>query len=60
VSAGCHSRLRDEPPTAAFTGPGELNHEQNAESGIRAAIDDFGGSFVMEFETVLITAKRLE
>jgi SAM-dependent methyltransferase len=28
--------------------------------GIRAAIDDFGGSFVMEFETVLITANRLE
>jgi len=28
--------------------------------GIRAAIDDFGGSFVMEFETVLITATRLE
>lgn len=28
--------------------------------GIRTAIDDFGGSFVMEFETVLITANRLE
>jgi hypothetical protein len=28
--------------------------------GIRATIDDVGGSFVMEFETVLITATRLE
>jgi SAM-dependent methyltransferase len=28
--------------------------------GIRAAIDDYGGSFVMNFETVLITATRLE
>jgi SAM-dependent methyltransferase len=28
--------------------------------GIGAAIDDFGGSFVMNFETVLITATRLE
>jgi SAM-dependent methyltransferase len=28
--------------------------------GIRAAIDDVGGSFVMEFETVLIAATRLE
>jgi hypothetical protein len=28
--------------------------------GIRAAIDDFGGSFVMECETVLITTKRLK
>ena len=27
--------------------------------GIGAAIDDFGGSFVMDFETVLITATRL-
>ena len=27
--------------------------------GIAAAIDDFGGSFVMNFETVLITATRL-
>ena len=27
--------------------------------GIGAAIDDFGGSFVMNFETVLITATRL-
>jgi SAM-dependent methyltransferase len=28
--------------------------------GIGAAIDDYGGSFVMNFETVLITATRLE
>jgi hypothetical protein len=28
--------------------------------GIRAAIDDFGGSFVMEFETAVITATALE
>jgi hypothetical protein len=27
--------------------------------GIGAAIDDYGGSFVMKFETVLITATRL-
>ena len=27
--------------------------------GIGAAIDDYGGSFVMNFETVLITATRL-
>jgi hypothetical protein len=27
--------------------------------GIGAAIDDCGGSFVMNFETVLITATRL-
>jgi hypothetical protein len=27
--------------------------------GISAAIDDYGGSFVMNFETVLITATRL-
>jgi len=29
-------------------------------AGIGAAIDDHGGSFVMSFETVLITAARLE
>ena len=28
--------------------------------GIGAAIDDHGGSFVMNFETVLITATRVE
>ena len=27
--------------------------------GIGAAIDEYGGSFVMRFETVLITATRL-
>jgi hypothetical protein len=27
--------------------------------GIGAAIDDYGGSFVMNFETVLISATRL-
>ncbi len=28
-------------------------------AGIGVAIDDYGGSFVMNFETVLITATRL-
>jgi hypothetical protein len=26
---------------------------------VGAAIDDYGGSFIMDFETVLITASRL-
>ena len=28
--------------------------------GIGAAIDDYGGSFVLNLETVLVTATRLE
>lgn len=28
--------------------------------GIRVAIDDFGGSFVMDFDTVLVAANRLK
>ncbi len=37
----------------------ELAIQERLFVGIGAAIDDFGGSFVMNFETVLITATRL-
>jgi SAM-dependent methyltransferase len=50
----------EQPPSRSDHAALDPAVQERLFEGIGATIDDFGGSFVMNFETVLITATRLD